>query len=110
MSKSTASYLAYGCFLRRSQAMPEPRSITPVMPQACASSGVTTPMPTVRCFQMRLSVSRVSYSSTRLGNSTVKFSRKSSSDPSREALRFFRALPLCQRDSLYLGMRSGRSR
>jgi hypothetical protein len=24
----------------------------------------TTPMPTVRCFQMRLSVSRVSYSST----------------------------------------------
>ncbi len=29
-----------------------------------ARSGVTTPMPTVRCFQMRLSVSSVSYSST----------------------------------------------
>ena len=32
----------------------------PVKPSACARSGVTTPMPTVRCFQMRLSVSSVS--------------------------------------------------
>jgi hypothetical protein len=40
--------------------------MAPVKPIAFASSGVTTPMPTVRCFQMRLSVSRVSYSSTYL--------------------------------------------
>jgi hypothetical protein len=32
-----------------------------------ARSGVTTPIPTVRCFQIRLSVSRVSYSSTSPG-------------------------------------------
>ena len=40
--------------------MPEPRSIGAGEAQACARSGVTTPMPTVRCFQMRLSVSSVS--------------------------------------------------
>ena len=44
--------------------MPEPRSIGPVKPRFSARSGVTTPMPTVRCFQMRFSVSSVSYSST----------------------------------------------
>ena len=38
------------------------------------SMGETTPMPTVRCFQMRFSVSRVSYSSTRLGNLAQKSS------------------------------------
>ena len=54
--------------------MPEPRSITPVIDQALACSGLITPMPTVRCFQMRLSVNSVSYSSTRLGNSRVKCS------------------------------------
>src|SRR3546814_3343992 len=59
MSKSTSAYFAYGCFLRRSQATPEPRSIGPVMPQANAFSGGITPTLTVRCFQMRLSVSRV---------------------------------------------------
>ena len=32
--------------------------------RAIARSGDTTPIPTVRCFQMRLSVSSVSYSST----------------------------------------------
>ena len=40
--------------------MPEPRSIGPVKPRFSARSGETTPMPTVRCFQMRLSVSSVS--------------------------------------------------
>ena len=39
--------------------MPE-RAASPVKPSAAARSGVTTPMPTVRCFQMRLSVSSVS--------------------------------------------------
>ena len=34
-----------------------------VKPKAVARSGDTTPIPTVRCFQMRLSVSKVSYSS-----------------------------------------------
>ena len=38
--------------------------MAPVKPMLSARSGVTTPMPTVRCFQMRLSVSSVSYSST----------------------------------------------
>ena len=47
--------------------MPEPRSIGPVKPSCIARSGVTTPMFTVRCFQMRLSVSSVSYSSTQAG-------------------------------------------
>ena len=55
--------------------MPEPRIIGPVMPQASAVSGLITPMPTVRCFQMRFSVSSVSYSSTRLGKSRVNASR-----------------------------------
>ena len=55
--------------------MPEPRIIGPVMPQASAFSGGITPTPTVRCFQMRLSVSRVSYSSTRLGKSSQNASR-----------------------------------
>ncbi len=41
--------------------------MAPVRPICNARSGVTTPMPTVRCFQMRLSVSKVSYSSTQLG-------------------------------------------
>ena len=36
-------------------------------PSAIARSGVTTPMPTVRCFQIRFSVSSVSYSSTHAG-------------------------------------------
>ncbi len=36
----------------------------PVNPSASARSGVTTPIPTVRCFQIRFSVSSVSYSST----------------------------------------------
>jgi hypothetical protein len=63
--------------------MPEPRSIGPVKPRFSARSGVTTPMPTVRCFQMRLSVSRVSYSSTQLREALVKSSMKSSSEPWR---------------------------
>ncbi len=32
----------------------------PVKPSAIARSGATTPIPTVRCFQMRFSVSSVS--------------------------------------------------
>ena len=47
--------------------MPEPRSMGPEKPSCMARSGVTTPMFTVRCFQMRLSVSSVSYSSTQAG-------------------------------------------
>ena len=47
--------------------MPDPRSIGPVKPICRARSGDTTPMPTRRCFQMRLSVSSVSYSSTYFG-------------------------------------------
>ena len=46
-----------------------------------ARSGVTTPTPTKRCFQIRLSVSRVSYSSTYFGKRWVKSSRKSSNEP-----------------------------
>jgi hypothetical protein len=48
-----------------------------------ARSGDTTPMFTVRCFQMRLSVSSVSYSSTQAGKRLVKSSMKSSSEPER---------------------------
>ena len=40
--------------------MPEPRSMGPEKPSCSARSGLTTPMLTVRCFQMRLSVSSVS--------------------------------------------------
>jgi len=40
--------------------MPEPRSMGPEKPSCIARSGDTTPMLTVRCFQMRLSVSSVS--------------------------------------------------
>ena len=40
--------------------MPEPRSIGPENPSCMARSGLTTAMLTVRCFQMRLSVSSVS--------------------------------------------------
>ena len=40
--------------------MPEPRSMAPENPSCMARSGLTTPMFTVRCFQMRLSVSSVS--------------------------------------------------
>ena len=60
-------------------------------------------MPTVRCFQMRLSVSRVSYSSTRFGNSLVKSSRKSSSEPSRAALKLLQRLALAPRRFAVLG-------
>ena len=91
--------------------MPEPRSIGPVKPSCSARSGVTTPMLTVRCFQMRLSVSSVSYSSTQAGKRSVKSSMKSSSEPGarlvpalrrRSALRHFEAW--------YCGIVSGRSR
>ena len=61
--------------------MPEPRSMAPVKPSAIARSGVTTPMFTVRCFQMRLSVSSVSYSSTHAGKRATNASMKSSSEP-----------------------------
>ena len=57
--------------------MPDPRSIGPEKPMFFARSGETTPMPTVRCFQMRFSVSSVSYSSTRPGNLRQKSSMKS---------------------------------
>ncbi len=75
--------------------MPEPRSIGPVKPSCIARSGVTTPMFTVRCFQMRLSVSSVSYSSTQAGKRCVKSSMKSSSEPERAS--FMRSASFCER-------------
>ncbi|MNZ99887.1 hypothetical protein D3C78_1192300 [compost metagenome] len=90
--------------------MPEPRSMGPVMPRFSARSGVTTPMPTVRCFQMRLSVSRVSYSSTHLGKRWVKSSMKSSSEPWRLRFRPSMALAFLTLLTLYWAMLSGRSR
>ena len=42
--------------------MPEPRTITPEKPQFSASCWLTTPMLTLRCLKMRLSVSRPSMS------------------------------------------------
>ena len=53
---------------RRSQAMPEPRTITPEKPSACASSWLTTAMSTLRCLKMRFSVSSSSMSSSTCGN------------------------------------------
>lgn len=110
MSKSTRSYTSYGCFLRTSQAMPEPRSIGPVRPFCSARSGVTTPMPTRRCFQMRLSVSSVSYSSTYFGKRSVNASMKSSSEPERVSLSAASAFSLRTLDALNFGIVSGRSR
>jgi hypothetical protein len=82
----------------------------PVMPKLSARSGVTTPIPTVRCFQMRLSVSSVWYSSSSLGKRWVKLSMKSSKEPWR--FSFMRAMALALRILLtvYCGMLSGRSR
>src|SRR5260363_6573 len=54
-------------FPAQSHSTPEPRSIGPVKPSCSARSGDTAPMPTKRCFQIRLSVSNVSYSSTQVG-------------------------------------------
>ncbi|MNT59744.1 hypothetical protein D3C72_1972770 [compost metagenome] len=82
----------------------------PVMPRLSARSGGTTPMPTVRCFQMRLSVSRVSYSSTQAGKRFVKSSMKSSSEPLRFWFMASRALAFLILLTLYCGMESGRSR
>ena len=50
--------------MRRSQAAPEPRTITPEKPHFQASSRLTTPISTLRCLKMRLSVSSSSMSST----------------------------------------------
>ncbi len=66
--------------------------------------------PTVRCFQMRLSVNKVSYSSTHLGKRSVKSQIKSSKEPSRFAFIFSTSFSLCQREGLYCGMLSGKSR
>ncbi len=79
-------------------------------PRLSARSGVTTPMFTVRCFQMRLSVSSVSYSSTQAGKRAVKSSMKSSNVPERFSFR--RSASFCdfQRDDWYFGIVSGRSR
>ena len=90
--------------------MPEPRSIGPVKPRFNARSGVTTPMLTVRCFQMRLSVSSVSYSSTQAGKRSVKSSMKSSSVPERRSFRRSISFWLRKRDGWYFGKESGRSR
>ncbi len=82
----------------------------PEKPSCIARSGLTTPILTVRCFQMRLSVSKVSYSSTHLGNLAVKASMKSSSEPARAWLSRSTSFCVRQRDGKYFGMASGRSR
>ena len=79
-------------------------------PRFSARSGVTTPMFTVRCFQIRLSVSSVSYSSTQAGNRSVKSAMKSSIVPERLSFSRSTSLRLFQRDSWYFGIESGRSR
>ena len=96
--------------MRRSQATPLPRSMGPVKPRLSARSGVTTPMPTVRCFQMRLSVSKVSYSSTYFGKRLVKSSMKSSKLPDRASFSALIAFSFLMRLGLYCGIESGRSR
>jgi hypothetical protein len=65
---------------------------------------------TVRCFQMRLSVSRVSYSSTQAGKRRVKSSMKSSSEPERASLRRSASFFERQREAWYFGISAGRSR
>ena len=82
----------------------------PVRPKLSARSGAITPMPTVRCFQMRLSVSRTSYSSMRPGKRLVKSSMKSSNEPCRLAFKASSALALRILLGRYWGMLSGRSR
>ena len=67
-------------------------------------------MLTVRCFQMRLSVSSVSYSSTQPGKRSVKDSMKSSSDPSRVRLSSARFLSLRCGEGWCRGIWAGRSR
>jgi hypothetical protein len=90
--------------------MPEPRSIGPEKPSAIARSGVTTPMFTVRCFQMRLSVSSVSYSSTACGKRRVKSSMKSSRPAGARLVE--RSASFFERhfDAWYFGISRGRSR
>ena len=70
----------------------------------------TMPMSTVRCFQMRLSVSRVSYSSTQAGKRLAKSSMKSSMLPWRLAFSSRHSFSLRHFEASYCGMRSGRSR
>ncbi len=65
---------------------------------------------TVRCFQIRLSVSSVSYSSTQAGKRRVKSSMKSSSEPARASLSRSISLRLRKREGWYFGIDSGRSR
>ncbi|MCY1299855.1 hypothetical protein D9M68_797840 [compost metagenome] len=90
--------------------MPEPRSIGPVKPICSARSGLTTPMSTRRCFQIRLSVSSVSYSSTYFGKRLVKSSMKSSSEPERASFITLMARSLWIFEARYCGIVSGRSR
>ena len=90
--------------------MPEPRSMGPVKPMFLARSGDTTPMPTVRCFQIRLSVSKVSYSSTYLGKRLVKSSMKSSKEPWRFSFKRAMVRAFLILLTWYCGMVSGRSR
>ena len=75
-----------------------------------ARSGDTTPMPTVRCFQIRLSVRSVSYSSTYFGKRPVKSSMKSSTEPWRLRLSSRTSASPRMLEGVYWGMRSGRSR
>ena len=96
--------------MRTSHSTPEPRSITPVKPFCKARSGDTTPMPTVRCFQMRLSVSSVSSVSIFLGKRSQNASIKSSILPSRDALSSFNTFALRYLLVSYLGIKSGKSR
>ncbi len=82
----------------------------PVKPSASARSGDTTPTSTRRCFQMRLSVSRTSYSSTQAGKRLVKSSMKSSREPERDSFIARSSLSERYLEPLYCGMLSGRSR
>jgi hypothetical protein len=66
-------------------------------------------MLTVRCFQIRLSVSSVSYSSTRAGKRFVKSSMKSSSEPLRASLRRSSSLASRFADAWYFGIELGKS-
>jgi hypothetical protein len=90
--------------------MPEPRSMGPVKPRLSARSGVTTPMPTVRCFQMRLSVSSVSYSSTYLREALAEVVDEVEQRALAVLVQRSMALAFLILLTLYCGMLSGRSR
>ncbi len=70
-----------GLGLRRSQGTPLARKFGPVKPQANACSAVITPISTVRCFQIRFSVSRFHRSSMKFGKVSLHSQIRSVSPP-----------------------------